>query len=258
MIPCAPFTTRWGRTKPPPGVAVDRGHPLGSRLFGCWLFNEQAGKAAVNLGTGPMTAVTGSLAWAGGASSWDGSKTAYAGLSTWTPPASASVFVRFKQTSFSNRAIVGDRDNSNIFLYLDSGRTDVSAYVGGTNLTSGPGRTIVNGRWYTVAITASVGGPCALYQDGTLTAAGTGGSFATTEFRIGVSTNSFWGGFLGLIDCVHLYHRTLSAAEIAWLHAEPYAMLRPVVRRSFSGGGGATALFRRTAFLRAGSRGAWN
>jgi len=37
--------------------------------------------------------------------------------------------------------------------------------------------------------------------------------------------------FSGLIYYTYLYNRALSASEVSWLHQEPYAMFRPIVRR---------------------------
>lgn len=48
-----PLGRGWGRTKPPPGLPVDWGHPLADRLGALWLCNEGAGGRLDDAARGP-------------------------------------------------------------------------------------------------------------------------------------------------------------------------------------------------------------
>ena len=62
--PIAPIGA-WGAQKPPPGVAIDRSHPLVRGLLGYWAMNEKSGRRLNDLsGNGYHGVRTGATGWA--------------------------------------------------------------------------------------------------------------------------------------------------------------------------------------------------
>lgn len=88
----------------------------------------------------------------------------------------------------------------------------------------------------TAAFTFS--GSLKLYQAGAVTYTGTSEpapSYSGRSLLIGGNYAGFSSIPAGFgVGAVHLYNRQLSDQEVAWLDAEPFAMLRPVTRRIFS------------------------
>lgn len=274
MIPCAPFTTRWGRTKPPVGVQLDRGHPLAKGVVRCLLANEMAGgfRDLAN----PANVY-------GSATFRDRDRvrpTSSAGMSVGTPLAvgtshtvttsveyvansSASYPVAFSRYSGTDsdatEIIPGDNvggaggnqwGSSTLFLHL--GRFSAGAQVS-------TGGAFTAGRPEPLSLVVPIGGNYLGYRSGRLLGSGPSVAFASgTTFYVGARNTAFPSEG-NRYAYFFLHNRVLSAAELAWLHAEPFAMYQPVVRRVYSvAAGGTTPRFRRTQYLRAGSRGAWN
>jgi len=235
-----------GIIKPPVGAQLKRDHPLARGLVGCWLLNEGSGDKAHdysgqgNLGTltnmDPATDWVGSLH--GGALDFDGSNDCMdvGASSVLEPTTGLTVVAWVKRTGalanfsgiFSSRKLsnnkgymlVGDSSNYiNFYLYGDSGwiyaktNNPISLNISYQIIGTWDGSTVriyVNGILQTTTgITANISYPTTFSQNHLI------GQYG------GSPDDKYWPG---IIDEVQIYNRALSAQEIAWLYAFPYAM----------------------------------
>ncbi len=86
-------------------------------------------------------------------------------------------------------------------------------------------QTFVPGGWHHVVATATPGGSMSLYVDGV--SVGTPATIGTpwgagTQWQIGPATGGGFNAYNGAIDEVRIYHRALSATQIASLYARGY------------------------------------
>jgi hypothetical protein len=259
------------RVKPERGTyELDRDHPLSRSILALWVFDESAGTRAFDLAAPGSGALTGGAYWRPGGLGFNGS-TAYVLVSNRDAlnPTTITVAARVRADGpggSNNGYVLNKNYNGSVVPYsLNVGgavsQKGMAFYDGSWRASNIATDVRGDGAWHTVAGTYD-GAALRYWVDGrpdsSLTYAATLPAANTQDVSIGrYATDAAY--FAGAMEWVRLYARALSASEVAWLAAEPYAMLRPLVRRVYSAGTAvAASYFRRTAFLRAGSRGAWN
>jgi hypothetical protein len=243
------------RVKPPFGAAeVDRSHPLAQGLVACCLFNEGGGLPLEFIRQVTPT-VNGTFRYAAAAFGlgWD---TTNAGCATYANrsefDSSAITFawratLAASQTAFAGIMVIADGSGYHYTLQDTSGNYVVYEN-GGANYATGLTIASLGG--------APHDGVVAIYTDGTgvkgykdgvnvgTTAFTPAAAVTGKPFRVGAERNT--SAFIdGVFAHAYLYNRTLTATDALWLAQEPYAMLRPIVRRRYFvpvvvGGGGGT------------------
>lgn len=224
-------------------VELDQSHPLANGLIGLWLLND--GTARDLSGTGNNgSLISGPSVVAGpmgptldlnsastqyvsvpdsSALNTGGGNTGELSFVAWvTTPTLPTAF--WFQKGSGNYAQFGVRSNGKIFLYTSFGSYDGS----GSN-------TLATGATYCVAATIShvtATGYVNAGLDASYAMSSPPGSLSGYPLNIGAGSSgaSPWNGTIGPVT---FWNRALSAQEIAWLYAEPFAMLRPTRRISF-------------------------
>lgn len=223
----------WGPVKPPLGVHVMPGHPMGIGLVGVWLFNEMAGLHTRDaLGRWPG-ALTGT-GW-----SWDvvspsprvlrnsGAAGTYVDCgpipldsNNWT------IASRLRPTfsgASANRCVAWGGAGPTLYR---AGTNDFLAIVhsGTVDLTSS--EPLALGEWVSAAITRA-GSRARCYKNGKTVASSDAFSVSytnDTQFRIG-NSSSFGEPFPGVYDYVMAWNRGLTDSEIQALHDQPFVAL---------------------------------
>ena len=113
-------------------------------------------------------------------------------------------------------------------------------YKNSGNVSGGPNVGVVtDGKWHHFAFVGGTanGQTNYGYLDGVLIATATNSAAwswnSGSPLRLAVSSDSYWTDYNGAMMGVSVYNTTLSAAQVARLHAEPFAMLRPISRRIY-------------------------
>ena len=238
------------RAKPPFGAAeIDWTHAQAWGLLGCWLFNERGGAVIHNMVDGRSSATTVN------APVW--SSSAVGPAMTWTAASSQYAVgdASFPAVNTAPGGLIfrGRLANVASNYHMGCGRADGSGLDWEVQVTPAghhslalnggewaPGTTLLTaGPWFDLAYTfysdagdfheAFLNGQ----PDGGPSAGHVGWPAATGVFEIGRRpTNAFyWDG-----DIAHIYffNRRLTRSDVLWLTAEPYAFLRPIVRRRWS------------------------
>jgi hypothetical protein len=241
--------------KPDSGAAeIDWTHPLADGLAACWTVNEGAGSSVADLAgisngrlvNGPIWSATqGGVALQMVKASSQG--VIIPATTSLNITSSITVETRFLLTATptTNDVIAGrDYDGSaNIPYLIDfpssaTGPRFIIFAASASHSATQPSVTTLN-VWHSAIGTAN-GKTIQCYLDG-------GGVATTTDATLPPSkpTLGFGIGYMpalgrnlsGRISKVSVYARDLSADKVAWLHAEPYAMLRPVLpHRAYSFG----------------------
>lgn len=230
---------KWGKTKPPLGARHNPSHPLSRGLVGHWLMNEKSGGFAYDC----VNNITGSLA---GSASWNpglfGPALNFTGASGDSLNLGSPAKLRMEttltvaawicpRTSFAGNAriyshgdVASPPFNEYAMLTAASGAIRFECT---TNVTNDYTALDSNGllpldTWSHAAITYD-GANMRIYLKGR-----EDNSTAKTGTISTADNDSFIGGqdanvFTGLISDVRVYNRTLTAPEIAWLYAEPFA-----------------------------------
>jgi hypothetical protein len=223
-------------------MALDPGHPLARGLMGYWLTNEGAGQRVLDLTGRNVMGVSSS-----GAVTWGASRR---GVVPTLPgdyfpvvspaselaagPISAAAFVYPTVDDYANW--IGHNGNAGWRCRMDAGRTVTLLDRGGTHVLS-TSATIPLNAWSRLTIVMTASG-CAIYINGVLsTSDGTafgGGSSSASELALGgQGTGNTAEAWRGPLDSIRYWFRGLTAGEVAWDAAEPYGMLRPILRRRF-------------------------
>lgn len=251
---------------PPPGSVLDFGHPLVTGinsesvarprgLIGLWIMNQQS-LVTPNLAAGgnklagaDAYATLSTYSFAGGkagagfycdgsaASRWDFNTNASAGIFENLPQTITVMFECWSATSPSNQWIAGRASASASVsgAYITtSGAGPIQFQIkdGSSNIVFITSETLVNRKTYIATQSYapfSFNNICALngrivgfIDDHTLN----WGFQSGQTFRAGQSQDSFWGKFVGIIHAVWIHAGNLTAQEVKWLHAEPFAMVR--------------------------------
>lgn len=252
------------RLKPPFGVAeIDWGHPLSSGCLRLVILEPMM----VTMDLASQSVYQWSAAVETGPPVFGQPSPGMAGTATLplapipTPQGRLSFFVRaMNRANSTNRFLCGshdrDTDTNGVGCYWHYGGDGFIKYYFGAG-----GANVVNsGLSWDVGASHSVGGSLTdldqrIFIDGVVK-----GTLAVATPECGSS--KAWGvgreSWDGGISDMFLWSRFLSPGEHGWLAAEPYAMLRPIVRRRYfvpaaAGGGIPTLVGPR--FSLAGSRG---
>jgi len=209
-------------------------HVAGAEAVGAWELNECSGTSASNNAGTDTGIFTGSVSWStdtpyGTGCSTQGT-TGYiegSNSSAYNATTAFSVGAWIKPTSVAGWRVIAAKDNWNasqgwIFLVLDGTLTYYRAGSGFAGVQSGS--IIKPNVWQYVAATND-NGTGKLYVDGALVATAPVPIVNSTTNVILRSrhTNPGTGGtdaFIGLLDAVHIYTATLTAAEVLEKYAE--------------------------------------
>jgi hypothetical protein len=235
--------------KPIRGLQINRSHPLAKGLIAAWVFNEAGGnKTRDFVRPGRTASVMGTLEWKpgnrGAALFRDatGEYVECSGFPFISPPLTIVSWANRDNSggNVGNLGAIaargsGSANNTNYdFGVKQSGSSrypylywkDASTSYGG--LCSSNYASEVNNKWFQLVgiIKANYDGE--IYLNGrsiwtdTGNSAPTDGSQNLKMFRSELTDSSYY--FPGYIDHVFIWNRELSAAEIAWLYREPFAM----------------------------------
>jgi len=237
------------RVKPPYGaVEIDWAHPLATGLVACWLFNEGAGTVLNNLVSVAQQAfindninVTWSasrlgLALAGNSGAGNSGIGIDPGITTGTTFTWDTRVAPDLSSTYGALFVAADQQG----LYIrSSGLFDV---VTGSDQQSNTAIT-ANTRHHYAQVCAAGSGTHNL--DGVAD-----GTFSSITSH--VSTRMFQVSTLrygGICEFQRFWSRALSASEVQWLAAEPYAMLRPIIQRRYFVPAAGSALNLATAWV---------
>ena len=214
----------------PPVCILNRAHPLARGLVAAWPFDEGGGGKAVRDAVGSNHGMAAAYnKWTGGAF---GHCLTFNGTSDYVSVGSSSALDQPKTFSFwyttstyqIGMTISRGSDNYEVYTHTSDNKwtmylgnaysytnvplrlntwTLLTIVVGGTTIT-----TYENGGWYS---TTTIVGTPSYANAGTL--------------YIGTREGAF--RFDGSMDDVRLYNRALSAAEVAAVYADPWAIYRP-------------------------------
>ena len=237
----------YGSFKPLPGAQLNMSHPLSVGLVAAYLFNEGAGNKAHDYSgqgnTGTLTNManpsTSTSGWVGGphgaALAFDGGDD-YVDTGKMLPTSSFVIAhtIIVSCLATGSGAIVGDFNNTGWRFYFRSGPTiEMSQSRVTTIRRIAVSGTVSLNAQHTMAVIVSFQSGLlspSYYIDGvarswSINDPGAGDNIdSATSVNIGRSSS-----FLnGLISSVMIYNRALSAEEIAYLYAFPYAMFDDV------------------------------
>lgn len=223
------------RRKPERGTyEVDVEHPLAFRLEALWMFDDAGGVMVDALGRYPLRMngnVPRVIAQGRSGLGYAGSDANYLlSAATYTAGNEITVSCNAYSSNFAQNGVLVDQaqGNQGFLLFFETSlkwRVTASATLAVTAPAAG---------WHHFAGT-NRGTAGAVYTDGVVQTTGTTAQLDTTAsaFQIGRFNSGIYP-FTGVIGDVRIYRRALTPTEIAWLAAEPYAMLRPTVRRTYS------------------------
>lgn len=231
--------------KPPVGAAyIDWSHPLARGLVGCWLFNEGAGSPA-NLVKRRSAVTSGTPTWTQGrrgvAKSY-GATDHYETLDTTSalplPLTRATVLAIRRKTDTTLRAssLFGEATTASrlgAHVPYSDGTVYWDFHDAGTSRLTWGGYSVSTDfeTWAFV-----YGATQAIYFNGALQAsqAGAGATRSNDGGDFFANRGNGLGGDLQEIVYFSVSDAEITAAEIAEWNADPYAFLRPVVRRVYA------------------------
>ena len=214
------------RIKPPLGSVLNPDHPLSQGLVGCWLLNEGGGEKVYNLTHySSPAAITGSP-WYWDANGW-AHNGGYIYLTADTKGFNVHTFTLFQIIV----PIEVDTGNGFAFKHRD-GTTDSRIYAGTVNNDLFWAAGTITGR--TVSIGWSIGdkidlavilntGNGRFFYNGQQKDSATYTDFGNVASSIMFAGSDLNADYRSSMCTSLVYNRTLTNAEIAWLHAEPYA-----------------------------------
>ena len=232
---------KWGRTKPPPGASLDRGHPLAQQMLGVWLANEGSGRVVRDLMNGRNGAWSALPLWPNGklggpAMRFTGgiNSVQIADNNLWDPLGDFTLlsWVYYSVVSASfwlNSMIALDQGGGNqtkwIFCVDPAGPgTYFFYYSGASQSIRSAAWTPAANIWYQLAVTRR-GALWTLYRNGVfdgITVNAVSLANAAIPLTIGFAEAN---SLNGLVDHVMMWNRALSAVEISQLYQEPFAMI---------------------------------
>lgn len=231
---------RWTR-KPLPTekVEIDWSHPLSANLAACWLMHEAGGLRVTDIASkkyhGALINPAGRSAGPGGIGiDFNGTSTR---VDTADIPfggtAPVSIFSLFRPDSITgNRHLVAQ--GTEIVLRFVDANLEFILNSFTTNDRVSVAHSLTAGKLHSAAGSYGSSGLIRVYQDGkSLGSVTPTGAYAdvASVFQLGALTGAEF--FAGAMYCAMIWQRELSAAQMAWLHAEPYAFIRPVIRRTY-------------------------
>ncbi len=230
----------WQPNQVPEGpIELIWAHPLSYGLVGFWPLNA----SLVDLVAGNNLAVNANGNFAVGAvgTALSRAVTTDAGnMAIIAPFTGSGAFSAFAQ--FSTRSVTGNFTNYLCRFGGTTGGTEFTlAVIGGKLVFNEPfvtsnAATFNDGAVHGWGLTKPAGATqlgVNLFGDGALLPVTTGGSTQTINFAstnplsVGVNPSLAGSGFVGTISGLRFYSRVLTPAEMQWLAAEPWIMVRP-------------------------------
>lgn len=271
-------TQRRHTVKPPPGAGVNWAHPLARGLVAAWLFNEGGGLpvAQSSIPLANPSLVAGIMEWERVAGIAGGSFTGTTALSygdvDLVSGQQMSVIMSVRPATLNTfYGILNKRDAYNVqaaysmgFCYNTSnqfdvnlGNVDVPGGGGGTGYrfsTSGWSTTRYQQITMTFDGTLGANAKILLWRDNvaqtrTATDIDSGGAIPNTTHAVEVGQcNNNAGRYFGGIEYIYIFNTALSPNEVAQLFLSPYAVMRPMPRRTWGAQAAAasTVKFRKT------------
>jgi len=231
-------------SKPLRGTTLNISRPLAKGLVGCWLMNEGCGAKLFDSARQTKSANVsffGNTSWAGGkfgpALNFDGTDD-YVYINPVVNfnnvNAGTYSFWLYYRTSVSNDGFLVAA-NVQLYAYNSGGNFKVSIYASGGIAYSVTAGAIPLNSWthYLVTYDTTV---CKVYRNGVYVA-----QDLTPTYTLDLITNSLYLGsdkgsasrdMDGMMDDVMCWNRAFTAAEVAWLYREPFAMFDPGIGRT--------------------------
>ena len=235
------------QTKPPPGASVDWGHPLARGLVGDWSCLEGAGSATQDLANSVVCPLNGAT-WKGPSILCDAtSEYIFCGDATVLNLGRLTFAMKFRRSAWTTHAVLASHRTAaaigHFFLFALATATPAYALqfddmIGGVQHRWNTAYAPPQDDWTHVVITWD-GVTKKLYVNGALgnSAAGAvSGDLSPSGLSLYLGRDSLAAQYTlnGEIEFARMWDRALTPAEIAWLHAEPYAMIQaPVWRHIF-------------------------
>lgn len=232
------FKQKWQNTKPPKGVLLNGDHPLAKGLVGAWLMNEGSGNKVFDFSgyNGSKATLNGNAVWVAGNRGWaidfsaGGSDFIKINPALGFGTSGTLVWSVVLDTIVTYGGHIAAKDSSAancIFIYSTASSTvRVLHYNTANAIVIDINMAVSTNKWMTIAYTWS---PVAgrLYINGVLKVEDT--TIADTlripsEIWIGSYSGTANRGLDGRISYVYGYNCVLSAAGVAWLYREPFAM----------------------------------
>ena len=249
----------WGRTKPPPGTAIDWSHPLGHGLIGAWPFNDSgvgsSGGRIVDATGLSVGAYTGTQAMSpgpfGNAPIYNGTSQLATLNSTVNrlrvgSTGTLSLWWRFNQSlsginHFIFNAQISSTQSFGILKYTDANfyvgwydNAEFRAVVDYTTLG------LVQGRWYHLAVSFRNGTATKFFIDANLKATAGGSQNVTTTIgstlvQVGYESIAGTPYYSACqVDNIRIYDKDLSQAQIREIYTDPWAGYYPPRRKLIS------------------------
>jgi len=242
------------KSKPPPGSQINRGHPLGQGLMGCFLLNEQGPLLARNLHSGKTYGPNGSFTWE---SKIQLGYAQVANANTEGISDSLESFLQFPQrvTVMWRGSFNGTPNTNSSIAGATHNNTDSNPYLSymiwcdGSNriafgLNNGPfqqngGRaitTFTDGLVHNFVLSINTSSTGAvnnqsLYSDNAYLEAGgavSGSISYNSDCRLLIGEASVAGRTANTnSECVYIWDRQLRSSDVSWLWYEPYCMIQP-------------------------------
>lgn len=226
------------RVKPPYGAAaIDWSHPLADNLRALWLFGT-SGAGEIDLcGRGQsMTITNGAVSGKGLDCNGATTNGTFANPSggplrfSSSDAKTAWAVLQAHATDGGNHGVL--TNSAGVYpLYQYSANTWLCAW-NGSEFASTSG-TVVVGEWTSLVGTWN-GTNVRLYKSKTLVQDVTPSPAGNTSGTYSVGSTGGVQNWDGVLSVLGIWGRALSHGHAMWLDAEPYAMLRPIVRRRYS------------------------
>lgn len=244
----------WGSVKPPLGARHNQSHPLSVGLIAHWMMNEKGGATLYDYFRSRENLAINGATWANGTF---GSALQFNGSSNWASRSTGSdnsitmgvkdwsVALRFKRnvtTSGIGEGFIGCW-NANDYWYFSKWDTNTLRFrmndtgIGALNVDGSASNLDTD--WHHAVISIKRNATGQMYRDGKTD--GSAVSVTTydgvsidqgsgVEFDLGAigSHADFSSYFNGILDDIRIYNRALTAQEVAWLYAEPFADMMPM------------------------------
>lgn len=254
----------WANQKPPVGTAVNKSHPLAKNLQACFLFNEGAGKIAMNGARSGNKSITGTQAWSaspgdvrsiGPALQFDGSSTyidcgnnaAGDPLKPTTFPVTVALLAKVDLTLTGTKTIMACEEatargyNVNFFnagagFFFEFGMFTGAAYPVARVAVANNVWHLVVAQWLDNTATGY-----RIFLNGvepSYSLRNTPGGVAYSTQPVNIGRNPLGGSpsryLLGYLDFLYFWNRALTVSEILHLSKNPYSFFYTPRRRTMA------------------------
>lgn len=225
--------------KSPFGAVLRRGHPLARGLVGCWLFNEGNGNMVSDLSGNGLTAdLSNNITWqAGRQGHWlhlNGTTDFINANANPIGTSACTIVAWIWPEGWGENVTYGGLIATNGKVYFgvrDSGDRLYFSGDGGSTQAVSTDSSIALNTFQCVAAARTATGVTNFYVNG-LTSGTANQASGTPQapslnLAFGARPDNNAYAFDGKFSQILVYTRVLAAAEIAWLHREPFCMIGP-------------------------------